>query len=80
VGLYTFGTPVEHSHLGPFAIPLEPDPNNDMMGRAGFFMHGDVAGQFRAASEGCIIMGPMVRHSCYASEDQQLRVVAALDE
>ena len=25
-GIYTFGTPVEHSQLGAFAIPLIPDP------------------------------------------------------
>ena len=79
-GLYTFGTPVEHSQLGAFAIPLEPDDHNVMLGRGGFYLHGDVAGEFQAASEGCIIMPPATRHACAASEDQQLRVVVALDE
>lgn len=76
VGLYTFGQPVEHSHLGAFAIPLEPNDHNVMHGRAGFFMHGDLTGKFRSASEGCIIVGPDARHACHASEDEQLQVVA----
>jgi hypothetical protein len=75
VGLYTFGTPVEHSHLGAFAIPLIPDPANEMHGRSAFYMHGDVVGAPRTASEGCIIMPPTARHACHASKDQQLQVV-----
>ena len=73
-GLYTFGTPVEHTHLGPYAIPLTPDPSNDMKGRSGFFMHGDTVA-YHAASEGCIIMPKTVRENCKTSQDQQIHVV-----
>ena len=77
-GLYTFGTPVDHSQLGVFAIPLIPDPSNDMKGRGGFYCHGDLAGKYEAASEGCIIQPRTTRNAAWASSDHQLRVVATL--
>src|SRR5271165_1598654 len=54
-GVYTLGTPVQQSHLGPFAIPLVPDPANDMKGRGDFYVHGDTTPSGNA-SEGCIIL------------------------
>jgi hypothetical protein len=72
-GIYTFGEPVEHSHLGPFAIPLIPDPDNEMFGRGGFFCHGDTIPSGNA-SEGCIIMGRSVREAMWASADHTLSV------
>ena len=77
-GLYTFGTPVQHSQLGVFAIPLIPDSSNDMKGRGGFYIHVDLAGQFHAASEGCIIMPRPTREALWASIDHQLKVVSVL--
>lgn len=52
-GIYTFGEPVYNSHLGPTAIPLIPDKDNEMYDRSGFYIHWDtkVSGN---ASEGCI--------------------------
>ena len=73
-GIYTFGTPVDHSHLGAFAIPLIPDPANNMLGRGGFYLHGDTV-QYQAASEGCIIQPLPTRDACWASPDHQLQVV-----
>jgi Protein of unknown function (DUF2778) len=73
-GIYTFGTPVEHSQLGAFAIPLIPDPANNMLGRGGFYLHGDTV-QYQAASEGCIIQPRPTRDACWASPDHQLQVV-----
>jgi hypothetical protein len=75
-GLYTFGTPVDHSQLGPFAIPLIPDPANDMYDRRGFYCHGDLAGRYEAASEGCIIMPRFARGLAAASADHRLEVKA----
>lgn len=75
IGKYTFGTPIEQSHLGPFAIPLIPDPSNEMHGRSGFFMHGDRSNATRSASEGCIIMPRNIREVCWHSEIHQLEVV-----
>lgn len=73
-GLYTFGTPLKHSNLGPFAIPLTPDPGNEMFGRGGFYMHGDTTPS-GDASEGCIILGRITRQACWDSIDHQLKVI-----
>jgi type VI secretion system (T6SS) effector TldE1-like protein len=59
-GVYTIGAPVDHTHLGPCAMPLTPDPANDMMGRSAFFIHADTV-TFGDASEGCIVLGPTIR-------------------
>lgn len=73
-GKYKFGTPVAQSHLGPFAIPLIPDPANEMFGRSDFFVHGDTTPGGNA-SEGCIIVPRYVRNAMAASPDQELEVV-----
>ncbi|MFA6213532.1 MAG: tlde1 domain-containing protein [Candidatus Obscuribacterales bacterium] len=75
-GYYTRGEVVLKSHLGPFAIPLIPDSDNQMFGRSGFYMHGDKADPPRSASEGCIIMPRAVREEYCASKDVILRVIA----
>lgn len=75
-GLYTCGEPVEHSQLGAFAIPLHPDPSNDMQGRGGFYLHGDTAALNHSASEGCIIAPRPTRNAVWASPDHQIQVVA----
>lgn len=75
VGFYTMAEVVEGSHLGPFAIRLEPDPANIMFGRGGFFVHGDTQIPFHA-SDGCIIMPRAVREQMWASDNHQIEVVA----
>jgi hypothetical protein len=72
-GTYTFGEPVLHSKLGPFAIPLIPDPANEMFGRGSFYCHGDTTPSGNA-SEGCIIMPRSVREAMWASDDHTLSV------
>lgn len=74
-GLYTHGEVVLQSHLGPFAIPLIPDPSNEMFNRSGFFMHGDSVENPGSASEGCVIMPRAVREAYYNSDDNQIQVV-----
>ena len=76
-GVYTFGTPVAQSKLGPFAIPLIPDPNNEMFGRGDFFCHGDTTPPGNA-SEGCIIMPRFIRDQMWASTIHTLEVVTSL--
>lgn len=73
-GGYTFGIPVEGTHLGPLAIPLHPDPGNTMFGRSGFYCHGDteIPG---AASDGCIVTDRATREAIVASSDKALNVV-----
>jgi len=74
-GLYTMGTPVAQSRLGPFAIPLIPDPANEMFGRGDFYIHGDRIGAPGCASDGCIIMPRQVRNLIWASSVHTLEVV-----
>lgn len=75
-GLYTIGQPVLSNHLGPFAIPLEPGPLNEMFGRGDFFIHGDrTDGHQFSASEGCVIMPRGIREKIWQSGDHSLLVV-----
>lgn len=74
-GVYTIGQPIEHTKLGPCAVPLTPDPSNDMMGRSAFFIHADTITP-GDASEGCIVLGPSIRQRIAASltEDNRITV------
>lgn len=74
-GEYMLGEVVLTSHLGPYAIPLIPSPENVMFGRSGFFMHGDNMQLDGSASEGCIIMPKIVRLRVYGSDDRLIEVV-----
>lgn len=73
-GLYTQGKPVMQSHLGPYAIPLIPDPNNEMFGRSAFYMHGDSIQKPGCASEGCVIVPRSVRER-FVKSGETLKVV-----
>src|SRR5579872_4479298 len=68
-GYYTFGEPVEHSQLGAFAIPLTPDPENEMYGRRGFYLHGDTISAPGNASDGCIVQPRPTREAAHESPD-----------
>lgn len=74
-GFYTFGEPVDHSTKGPFAIPLIPDPENEMFGRAGFFWHGDTIANPGCASEGCPVSRLFARQAAWESNDHRLQVI-----
>jgi hypothetical protein len=74
-GLYTLGEVVLQSHLGPYAIPLIPDPQNVMFGRKDFYCHGDTTPSGNA-SEGCIIMPRFVREVMYEGHVRTIQVVA----
>ena len=77
VGLYTIGAPLDPpDHLGPLAMPLKPDPSNDMHGRGAFFIHGDNLEMNHTASDGCIILAHLLRQQIAASGDTQLKVIA----
>ena len=76
VGIYTLGTPIDDPHLGPFAIPLIPDPRNQMFSRAGFFMHGENLKHPLLSSDGCIIQNRKTREAADADPSDQLWVFA----
>ncbi len=74
-GTYRIG-PVraDGGHMGPFVLPLTPDPDNVMFGRDAFFIHGDSVANPGTASDGCIILGPRFRHMIADSGDTTLIV------
>lgn len=70
-GLYRVSHPWDHVRLGPVSFFLDPHPRNTMMGRSGFFIHGDNKYGNRTASHGCIIVPRKAR-----DEIATLRAVA----
>jgi hypothetical protein len=75
-GTYTIGAAFTDPKRGPVALPLTPDPANDMFGRDAFMIHGDlISGPPFSASEGCIILSRAVREQIAASDDKQLEVI-----
>jgi len=76
-GTYTLGEPVPQSKLGVFAIPLIPDPSNNMYGRSDFYLHGDTTPSGNA-SEGCIIQPRTTRDKVWESDDHTIVVIGAI--
>jgi hypothetical protein len=74
-GRYMIGDPRDHPHLGKFAMPLVPDPANDMLGRSGFYIHGASFKNPETSSQGCIIQMRPVREKIHASGCRNLRVI-----
>lgn len=74
-GLYTITAPYDNPQTGPYTMNLNPDPANNMGGRAAFRIHGDTTPPGNA-SEGCIIMNRTVRTDVWASGDRTIQVVA----
>jgi hypothetical protein len=74
-GGYTIGQPVANGgHMGPYVLPLTPDPANDMFGRDGFFIHGDSITDPGDASDGCIVLNRQWRTMIAQSDDTLLVV------
>jgi hypothetical protein len=59
-------------------LRLEPEPDTDTFGRAGFLMHGDSGAHPGEASEGCIIMPRNVREAVWTGGDHELEVVSGI--
>lgn len=70
------GEPFDSPDHGPFVLRLEPDPTNEMYGRAGFLIHGDNVHSPGTASEGCIILPRYAREAIWSSGQRELEVVA----
>lgn len=75
-GLYSILSPIDSVKHGPGALPLVPDPKNDMQGREDFMIHGDSVEATGCASEGCIVMQKIVRELIWQSGDHDLTVLA----
>lgn len=74
-GAYTINEPKDTVTHGPYVLPLTPDAENEMFGRAGFLIHGDSVVHPGTASEGCIIVPRAVREQIWASGDTRMTVV-----
>lgn len=72
-GHYRIGTAYDHPHLGPCVMNLDAEPGTNTFGRSAFRCHGD--NKSHDASEGCIILGPAIRHAIRDSGDHELEVV-----
>ena len=71
-GLYHIGRAYDDPHLGPCVMQLDPIGHN-ARGRSAFRIHGD--SKNHDASQGCVILGPSIRHEIAASLDRELTVI-----
>lgn len=60
-GVYRVSNPWDHVRLGKVSFFLDPVTPAKMLGRSGFFIHGDNSYGNRTASHGCIVLGRKVR-------------------
>jgi hypothetical protein len=74
-GSYKIGKPYDSPHTGPFTIPLEPFPENEMYGRSDFKIHGINARNPEMSSEGRICLPFKSRKEIAASTDKTLQVI-----
>jgi hypothetical protein len=74
-GLYDMSAFVNSPHTGPGTIVLNPHPENTMYGRNGFRIHGDNDKEDHSASNGCIVVSPVIiRKQIWDSNDLVLSV------
>lgn len=73
------GPPANTAEHGPFVLRLNPRPETETFGRAGFLMHGDSKEHPGTASKGCIILPRAVREQVWKSGDRDLEVVAEIE-
>lgn len=72
-GTYTIGNAYDDPHLGHCVMHLDPLPDTDTLGRSLFRIHGNNAKN--DASEGCVIMGKLVRTAISINPDKTLTVI-----
>lgn len=71
-GVYTIGPAYHHRRKGPTSMNLTPRQHN-AFGRTAFMIHGDNAQN--DASQGCIVLSPMLRQQVAVSGDNVLNVL-----
>src|SRR5687767_7547919 len=75
-GRWTIGAPYDSERIGPFALPLLPDPDTETFGRSAFRIHGDRRlGPPKSASHGCVILSRDLRELIWDSSDTDFEVV-----
>lgn len=70
-GQYQIGASYNHPQKGPTSMNLTPVGHN-ALGRSGFMIHGNNVQN--NASQGCIILGPMIRQQIAPNSDHILVV------
>ena len=75
-GFYLIGDPIDDPVVGHYALPLIPDPANEMFGRAAFFIHGENPAHPGQSSEGCPVVHLPLRMEIHESADRRLQVVS----
>jgi hypothetical protein len=75
-GKYTIEKAIDSPTLGALALPLTPDPANEMCGRSGFLIHGENSNHPGHSSDGCIILSAAARQAISASGDTELQVIS----
>jgi hypothetical protein len=78
-GSYAIGPPSDTTSHGPYVLPLEPAPENEMYGRSGFLIHGDSKEHPGQSSEGCIILPRAIREIVWNSGDHELHVISGIE-
>lgn len=74
-GAYLIGSESDDLKHGPCALHLLPLTGTQTFERSGFMVHGDSKDHPGAASHGCIIVGPDVRHAMRDGHDKLLVVI-----
>lgn len=74
-GLWKIGSAFDSQIHGPVCMRLTPAHGTDTFGRSGFLIHGDSFEHPGEASEGCIVLGRMLRLAIVGSGDDLLQVV-----
>lgn len=79
-GKYRVSHPWDHTRLGPVSMFLDPFRSNEMMGRSGFFIHGDNRYGNNTASHGCIILSRKIREEIATLRATQKELVLEVIE
>jgi hypothetical protein len=77
-GMFTIGPLLQnHPKLGKNVMELIPDPDTQMYGRSGLFLHGKPLPpeDIRSGSDGCICAQESTRLAVNSSPDRRLQVV-----
>jgi len=74
-GGYTIRDFCDHPMLGVLAAYLDPSVGNSMMGRGGFYIHGDSSAHPGESSHGCIVLPHDVRLMMSECPDRWLTVL-----
>ncbi|MCX5727209.1 MAG: DUF2778 domain-containing protein [Candidatus Saganbacteria bacterium] len=74
-GWWYIGPAFHHPTKGPITMSLTPTEGTVTYGRSSFLIHGDNACLCQSGSEGCIVLGPIIRNMIGNSPYHHLKVI-----